>query len=264
MAKKNEKTEEILKNEMETQKAAPKKRGRKPKAAAEAVKTEETVVENKEEKIEEKAAEAAPKKRGRKPKAEKTEAVAAEPKKRGRKTKASKEETKAVEEIAEVVPVADAQAAEDVKEVKEVQAEESLPEAVAAEEKKEEKAAETAPKKRGRKPKTTATEEKKTVAKKPVKKEEKAVEEKSVVKKVRPAKVEKVDMNAVKVVLQHNNNDVDLQNLVRRAKEHYVAEGNTSRSVKSLEVYIVPNTNMVHYVVNAGARNEKRGEFSLF
>lgn len=53
-----------------------------------------------------------------------------------------------------------------------------------------------------------------------------------------------------KIVLQVKGNELDMESIVNRVKEAYVAEGHTASSIKNVAVYIKPEENMIYYVID--------------
>ncbi|MCM1184721.1 MAG: DUF6465 family protein [Roseburia sp.] len=58
---------------------------------------------------------------------------------------------------------------------------------------------------------------------------------------------------AKKVVIQYHGNDLDVDGLMEKVKAAYVAEGNSAAAIKSVELYIKPEENMVYYVIDGYA-----------
>ena len=56
-----------------------------------------------------------------------------------------------------------------------------------------------------------------------------------------------------KIVIQYHGNDLDVDNLMEKVKAAYAAEGNSADAIKSVELYIKPEENMVYYVIDGYA-----------
>ncbi|MCD8038713.1 MAG: DUF6465 family protein [Lachnospiraceae bacterium] len=90
----------------------------------------------------------------------------------------------------------------------------------------------------------------------PVKKEAAAKPVKPAAKKEAPAKTTKAAKASVSqnIVLQVNGReDLTMESLVDRVKEAYAAEGHSTASIKSVDIYVKPEENMVYYVIDGYA-----------
>lgn len=53
-----------------------------------------------------------------------------------------------------------------------------------------------------------------------------------------------------KMILQHEGNDLAVNELERRVKAEWRAEGNKLKDIKEMEMYIKPEDGLVYYVIN--------------
>jgi len=83
---------------------------------------------------------------------------------------------------------------------------------------------------------------KKTTAKKETAKKETAPKAAKTTKTVKAS--------SQKIVLQVKGNELDMESIVNRVKEAYVAEGHTASSIKNVAIYIKPEENMIYYVID--------------
>lgn len=57
---------------------------------------------------------------------------------------------------------------------------------------------------------------------------------------------------APEVILQYREYEVNMDDVTKRVKAHYVAKGNTEDSIESLQVYVKPEEFTAYYVINDG------------
>jgi len=54
----------------------------------------------------------------------------------------------------------------------------------------------------------------------------------------------------MKIILQHEGNEVQLNELERLAKNAWKQEGNKMKDIKEIELYIKPEEGMAYFVIN--------------
>ncbi len=60
----------------------------------------------------------------------------------------------------------------------------------------------------------------------------------------------------IETYFEFNGIQVNSEDMVERAREAYLAEGNKIEDVKSVKIYINANERRVYYVVNGNAENK--------
>lgn len=54
------------------------------------------------------------------------------------------------------------------------------------------------------------------------------------------------------VILQYRNYEVDMNDVIERVKDHYVAKGHKRETIVDMQVYMKPEDFTAYYVINDG------------
>ena len=134
---------------------------------------------------------------------------------------------------------------------------------------KEEKAAKTADdkaaeeKKAATKSTATKTTTKKATAAKTTATTKKTTAAKTTTTKKAATTKTAAKTKEVTVVVEYNGQKIYQADLLDRVNVSLEEQGVKQSTVKKIDLYVQPETNMVYYVVNAGTKKEAEGHFSL-